>query len=173
LNSKPLPSRFITLPPVLEVNLLYNLLQSLTAEWVNFASYLTTRMKQLKKIIQHDVKGWVRCIGSERLIIRNEVVQTMRIQLILRLSIFGRELVNLRGDEIVERTKRGVVVHIATRGRVVEIFRLNLMCACDGEHKFINYPWSGKVAIEKDGRESIGYITREKKGEWFVVRYNR
>ena len=56
--------------------------------------------------------------------------------------------------------RRGVVVHIATREIMVEIFTLNLMCACDCEHKFINYTCGDKVSIEKDGRESFGYITR-------------
>lgn len=107
LNSKPLPGRLIALPPALEVNLLSTLLYSLTSEWFKFASDLTIRLKRPKKTIQDDIKGGVIYFGSERVIIRNEVARTMRMIFLLRLSIFGREHANLRGDEIIERKKKG------------------------------------------------------------------
>ena len=74
MNSKPLPGRFIALPLALEVDLLSTVRQSLTVEWIKFASDLTTELKQPMKIIQDDVKGRVRCFESERVTIRNEVV---------------------------------------------------------------------------------------------------
>ena len=69
--------------------------------------------------------------------------------MLLHLSIFGIEYANLKGNEIVETTKRGVDVHIATREIMVEIFTLTLMCACDCEHKLINHTCGGKVSIKK------------------------
>ena len=73
----------------------------------------------------------------------------MQMTLLLHLSIFGREHFNLRGYEIFERTKRGIVVHIATRERMVEIITLTLMCACDCEHNFINYTCGGKFLLRR------------------------
>ena len=80
----------------------------------------------------------------------------MRMTLLLHLSIFGIEYANLKGNEIVETTKRGVVVHIATRERMVEIFTFNLICACNCEHKLINYTCGGKVSIKKMSGNLLG-----------------
>ena len=70
----------------------------------------------------------------------------------LGLSLFGREYKNLRVGEIVQRTTAGVVLHIATRKRMADLFTMNSMCACNCEAKGINYSCSGKVVFEKNGR---------------------
>ena len=57
---------------------------------------------------------------------------------------------------------------------MVDLFTMNSMCACDCEAKGINYSCGGKVAIEKNGRQSIGYIMGERDDGWLdVVTKNR
>ena len=53
------------------------------------------------------------------MILRNDVVQTMQMTLLLYLRIFSIVHVNLREEKIVERAKRDIVVNIATREQMV------------------------------------------------------
>ena len=90
------------------------------------------------------------------------------------LSLFGREYTKLKAEEIGQRMKTGVVGHIVTRRKMVELFTMNSMCACECETKGIDYSCGGKVAIEKNGRQSIGYIMKERDDGWLeVVTRNR
>ena len=174
LNARPLPGEFKKIPLVLQPNFESTILESLTLEWVQFSNDLTTGIKRPRKVVQEDAKGCVRCLGRERVVCRNEVVRKMRFSHILGLSLFGREYKKLKAKEIVQRMKTGVVVHVATRRRMVELFTMNLMCACECEAKGINYSCGGKVAIEKNGRQSIGYIMNESDDGWLeVVTRNR
>ena len=174
LNARPLSGEFKKLPLVLQPNFESTMLESLTLEWVQFSNDLTTGIKRPRKIVQEDAKGCVRCLGRERVVCRNEVVRKMRFSHMLGLSLFGREHKKLKAKEIVQRMKTGVVAHIATRRRMVELFTMNLMCACECEAKGINYSCGGKVAIEKNGRQSIGYVMNESDDGWLeVVTRNR
>ena len=174
LNARPLPGEFKKIPLVLQPNFVSTILESLTLEWVQFSNDLTTGIKRPRKVVQEDAKGCVRCLGRERVVCRNEVVRKMRFSHILGLSLFGGEYKKLKAKEIVQRMKTGVVVHIATRRRMVKLFTMNSMCACECEAKGIDYSCAGKVAIEKNGRQSIGYIMNERDDGWLeVVTRNR
>lgn len=56
------------------MNLISTVRQSLTAEWMKFALDLATGLKRPKKIIQDDTRGGIKRFGSERVIIRNDVI---------------------------------------------------------------------------------------------------
>ena len=98
----------------------------------------------------------------------------MRLSLILGLSLFGRGYKNVKAVEIIQRTKVGVVLHIATQKRMVEIPTMNYICECNQEAKGINYTCGGKVSIEKHGMESSGHIMEERDdGLFYLVTSNR
>ena len=57
---------------------------------------------------------------------------------------------------------------------MVDLFTTNSMRACDCDAKCINYSCGGKVYIQKNGRQSIGYIMGERDDGWLdVVTRNR
>ena len=134
---------------VLQPNFVSTILESLTLEWVQFSNDLTTGLKRPRKVVHEEAKGCVRCLGSERVVCMNEVFRKMQFSHILGLSLFGSDYKKLKATEIVQRMKTGVVVHIATRRRMVKLFTMNSMCACECEAKGIDYSCGGKVAIEK------------------------
>lgn len=85
------------------------------------------------------------------------------------LTLFGNTNAKINVEEIVEKTKNGTVVHVASWERMTELFTLNSLCACDCDLNEINYTCGSKVAITKNGRESIGYAMKEEGNNWIVA----
>ena len=85
------------------------------------------------------------------------------------VALFGKEGKYFKGGEIVETTQNTTVVHIASLHRMMEIFTINSLCASNCEWKGLCYSYSSKVSIERNGRESIGYVMEEDDDNWFVA----
>ena len=108
------------MPVCLEHHFIRNVLESLTNEWVNVCKEFNGNLKRPKRTIQDCDSGTISCFGKERVMVRNELVKKVRLSTMMVLTLFGNTNAKLNVEEIVEKTKNGTVVHVASWERMKE-----------------------------------------------------
>ena len=116
--------------------------------------------------------------GRERFKLGTQLFCSFFLNYLLKLTFFGCNCSKLSPHEVVYRTKKSVVVYIASYDRLIQLFTVNGVCAFeyikDGENdgEKHRYTCGGKVVVrEKIGRmrECVGYVINERRNE-IVIR---
>ena len=104
--------------------------------------------------------------GDEDVVLGNQVYRSFHLNFLIRLSLFGDDdLGRLKNWEIIKRTKRVAVVHIASYTRMCSIFKIAGLSAVSFPKENCLYTCSGKVSllVKRSNLTMVGYVMRETK----------
>ena len=95
--------------------------------------------------------------------------RSLYVNLLLRQTLFGVTYGKMKHDEVVHKTKRVTVLHIASRDRMIQLFSIAGLCGVT-YYKVYGHCHSccGKVNCFHRGRHIIGYIPSESRNKWNV-----
>ena len=110
--------------------------------------------------------------GPERVVLRSQLYRTVTVSPLMVTTLFGKRWNKFEVGEVKKRGKKTVMVHIASRKRIAEVFTLSERCAtefiCDGGVKTC----CGKVNVQRvvgnRRRNQLGYILEDLGEEWKV-----
>ena len=166
LNDRLIPGRLYSLPPQVRNNLLDNVLYSMTLEWEQL-------VKVFKNIITHPPKRKTsQCtlyFGREKVRMRSQAYRDLFLNLLLRTTLFGVDYHKMHGHEVIYKSKKVTLVHIASYERMMHLFTLAGLCGVTF-YNIHGYTLGccGKVNIYKNGRNIVGYILEETNDKWTV-----
>ena len=169
LNKRALPAKFTFIPHVLKEDFKSKVLQSLTNEW--FVSG-TNMKRSIMKAPRRELSAMVYVFGSERIELLSKTYRVFYMSDLLKECIFGDNFSKLKKSEILTRSKRQVLIHIASNARIKKLFSLNSFTSvCETLNGKV-YSCAGKVSVIKNGREMLGYILSESGNSIKVVLAN-
>ena len=163
LNRRPIPGRYIAIH--IEVGegdgLLMNVLWSLSTDWSNMVRLLRRCITRKPKGIDSQV---VCCFGDERVRLGSQSFRKFNLPYLLRLSLFGEEYSNLHDNELVKKTVRCIVLHIASMRRVKKLLTVENECGVSFLENNRTLSCCGKVNMtNRNGGNMLGYIIDETK----------
>jgi len=109
------------------------------------------------------------CFGDERLRLGSQSFRKFNLPYLLRLSLFGEEYSNLHDNELVKKTARRIVLHIASMRRVKKLFTVENECGVSFLEINRTLSCCGKVKMKnRNGGNMLGYIIDETKLEFKI-----
>ena len=99
--------------------------------------------------------------GLESVILHRQIYRTFHFSHLINISIFGIGYGNLRKYELVWKTNKRVLIHLASLERIESLLTLNDLCASNVSVDGLGYSCCGKVNIRNGGRSMIGYVVNE------------
>ena len=109
---------------------------------------------------------------SERIELLSKTYRVFYMTDLLKEFIFGDNFNKLKKSKIITRSKRQVLIHIASNARIKKLFTLNSFTSiCETSNSKV-YSCAGKVSVRKNGRELLGYILSESGNSIKVVLAN-
>ena len=96
------------------------------------------------------------------------------LSLLLRQSLFGVNNNIFLEKEIVRKTKKKTLIHIASTRRMKDIFSQNGECASSFQYKspsnvpLMERTCAGKVFLTLKGKKLIGYVVDEDYDQWMI-----
>ena len=162
INQLPIIGAFDAIPSVLYDGMNKHILASLTIDYDRFNTIIRNAIKK-KSRVSDSIK--IKRFGKEFVILGSQIFRSFHLNHLLLLTFFGLNFSLLSNDEIVHRTKRTTLIHIASRKRIVEIFSKNDVCPFESVDEKSNmiHTCSGKVVVRSklSLRECIGYVVDE------------
>ena len=112
--------------------------------------------------------------GDEEVVLGNQVYRAFHLNFLVRLVLLGDDFDGLKEWEIVKKTKRVVVIHIASYTRMCKLFQIAGLSAVSFLKDSFTYTCAGKVSLlsKSSNLTMIGYVMRETKSS-FTVRCGR
>jgi hypothetical protein len=160
VNSLPILGSFTEIPTNITN---HHIIHSLTLEHNRFVTFIHNILKKTSGFNKDSMK--TKKIGNERIKLGYQVFRSFFINHLLKLSFLGPNNCKLNDNEIVHRYKKSVVVHIASMKRVIDLFRMNGVCAFEFKKNDFLVSCSGRVSVRKrmqrTGQEGIGYILKD------------
>ena len=156
LNALPIPGKFYDLPDQISNQ---HILESMTIDWA-----ATT--KRFRSCLLHGNKRGISlreyAFGNERVILQSQAYLRFHLNYLLKQSLFGVDCSKLTRRELVWKSKKQELVHIASMRRMNELMELKNLTATCYTRENIKYTCCGKVNIEyEDGKNMIGYVIDE------------
>jgi hypothetical protein len=106
-------------------------------------------------------------------VIQNQVFWNFHMNKLLNNVLFGYGYAKLYDHKIVHKTKKQIVIHIASRQRMTELFSLNGLVACSQARHGMMFTCCGKVGlVNLAGQSIIGYIMQENNNSLSVLLEN-
>ena len=171
VNQLPILGAFTSLPETLQPNTEQMVMKSLTLEYDRLRTYIHNGLKKTQPFTD-SVKE--KTFGRERFELGTQLFRSFFLNYLLKLTFFGSNCSKLSPHEVVYRTNKSVVVHIASHDRMIELFTMNGVCAFeykkdgDNDGETHRYTCGGKVIVkEKRGRmrECVGYVMSERRND--------
>jgi hypothetical protein len=156
LNSRPIPGKFLSFPDGACDH--PEVLNAMTLDWARMVSLFRTCVTRRQKQTQSSVSVF---FGKEKVHIINQSYRRFEVNELIRLCLFGKDLGKLRVDEVVLRSKKMCLIHIASEQRMRNLFTQEGLCASSFMITGFRHTCSGKVNTMKDGKNCIGYIVDE------------
>ena len=171
LNQRPVPGKLYSIPSPIggEDKDMFrdNVLESLTLEWRKIVRVLKTSITRRATAKLSSRKY---TFGSEVVSIQSQSFRDIDFSLLLLLSIFGgKDYSTMRADEIIKKTTRVTLLHIASQRRMDDLFTLSGLSATTFYTPSTVMTCSGKVNIlTVRERNILGYIVDERNNMWKV-----
>ncbi len=86
----------------------------------------------------------------------------------MRLCILGIGDSRLNKSEIVYKSKKVRIIHLASMRRVNKLFNLSGLCATQTKSLGVKYSCCGRVSLQRNGKTTIGFILDEVRNKWLV-----
>ena len=159
LNMLPIQGKFNDIPYELNTTSLEdNIKTSLTLDWAAVVKFFRNFL--IRKSRNGESKR-VLVFGKERVQLRSQVYRAIHLNYLLKLTLFGSEFSNLFNYEVIERTKKQVLIHLASKRRVNEILSIYGLSASSHHMNGIDYCCCAKVNAEENNRSITGYVIDE------------
>ena len=102
---------------------------------------------------------------------QKQVFWYFQLNKLLKAVLFGIGFEKIHNNyELVYKTKKEVVIHIASMQRMRDIFSLNGLEPCHQERRGMMYACSAKVSLlNRSGQSIIDYVTKEDNDNLFVL----
>ena len=111
--------------------------------------------------------------GKEWVKLQSQSYRDIQMSYLLKLTIFGPNKCNLKSNEVVYKTKKIMVVNIASKKRFDMLFVKEGCCVTEFTIKSNGIITAcGKVNIMRNGKNIIGYILEETKMIWKIILKN-
>ena len=178
LNMVPLPGTFRSFPkeiskkPRISGNKLLEELvfDSLKCDWEMVCKVIKSSITCHPRVVDSQRKYKV---GREMVVIQNQVFWNFHMNKLLNNVLFGYGYAKLYDHEIVHKSKKQIVIHIASRQRMTELFSLNGLVACSQARHGMMFTCCGKVGlVNSAGQSIIGYIMQENNNSLSVLLEN-
>ena len=171
INQLPIIGAFASIPQNIINNKDELVLISLTKEFSRFASTMHRVLKSSPCVVEG--KKYKR-FGKEVVLLGSQLFRNFFLNHLLQVTFFGSNYSSLFDHEIVHRTKATVIIHIASKARMVDIFECNQVRPF--EYKKDNdettiHTCSGKVILKEKNSEKddVGYIMEEDRYDGTIV----
>lgn len=158
LNSRPIPGKFLAFTDGVYCDN-SAVLDSMSLDWARMVSLFRSCITRRQPV--NRTSGVSVLFGREKVNILNQTYRRFEINELIRLCLFGRDLGKLQQDEVVLRTKKTCVIHIASEERMRSLFTKEGLCATSFMIKQCRNTCSRKVNTVKNGKLCIGYILNE------------
>ena len=144
-------------------------ISSVELDWSRFvSSYKFAILHQ--KVGKHPSKSY--CFGTERVMVRNQVIKTFKISKILTFTLFGSSFSKLCKSSIINRSNTKAIIHIASMREMRDIFTFAGECSAYIHNHETDYIHTccGKVRLQVNDKFIAGYIldSDESNGTWTV-----
>ena len=171
LNQRPIPGKLYSIPNAIggqDASLVANcVLEALTVEWQKLVRSMKCFITRRPRAILSSKKYK---FGSEVVLIQSQSFRAIDFSLLLQLTLFGgKDYKNMRAHEVIKRTNRLTLLHIASQRRMDAIFTISGLSATTFHTTSTVMTCSGKVNIETaQKRNLLGYILDERNHRWKV-----
>ena len=170
LNSRKLKGKFVSIPNDITCELNNHVMDTLTYEWqkliVIMRNSITKAQSRTKTCLTYK-------FGKESVRLGSQSYRDISTSYLLELTIFGKNKCNLKQREIVYKTKKIMIVNIASKARFDELFIKEGRSATEFSNKHNGiHTASGKVNILRNGKNIIGYILEETNTVWKIILMN-
>ena len=156
LNSRPVPGLFLQVPDDINNNIL---LQSINSEWEVLVANLKRCIVRPPRRRDSILK---RCFGKEVVKIGAQVLRVLNISVTLQTVIFGNDHSKLQDSKLIFNSKKRVLIHIASRRRMEELFTNMGQCGVTFEKDNILFCCSGKVSLKnRNNKNVVGFVVNE------------
>lgn len=169
LNARKLPGKFVNIPINIKDKLHNHVMDSLTYEWESLIKVLKNSITSAPKRILA-IKKYK--FGHELVTLHSQSYRDIKLSYILELTIFGQGYNNLLKKEIIKKTNKTMLVHIASKERMDVLFSKEDYCATEFVIKTFGggiVTTAGKVNVLRYGKNMQGYILKQKYNKWLVL----
>ena len=163
LNLLPVKGKLKRIPGALKLpSLNLNVIDSLTHDWSYIVALFRSAIVRKSRSGESERRYQ---FGDEEVVLGNQIYRSFHLNYLVRLSLFGDDFAGLKDWEIIKKTRRVTVVHIASFTRVCKIFEIAGLSAVLFPKGSILYSCAGKVSLVSKGSNlaMVGYIIRETK----------
>ena len=141
-------------------------LKSMNTDLSKFVSLMHNSVRRGSRIIDSTV---CRSFGKERVMVKSKNFRSIFLNHLLKLTYFGVNFSYIRENEISNRTKKTIVIHIHSRDRIEDLFEIagvspfSVLEKNDNKKK---YGCSGRIILKKKGSrlQVSGYVISESNG---------
>ena len=170
LNARKLPGKFITVPNNITHDLNNNVMDSLTYEWKKFISIMKN---SITKPPRRTLASLTYKFGKELVRLQSQSYRDIHMSYLLQLTIFGNKGSNLKCNEMIYKSTKTMLVHIASKQRMDSLLKKEGCCATEYPTKNKGIiTASGKVNIIRNEKNILGYILEETNSKWKIILKN-
>jgi hypothetical protein len=156
LNLRKVPGKFLSFPDGdCDHPEVFN---AMTLDWARMVSLFRSCITRRQKETQSCVHIF---FGKEKVHINNQSYRRFEVNQLIRTCLFGKDLCKLRLDEVILKSKKKCLIHIASEQRMRSLFTQEGLCASSFTINGFRQTCSGKVNTVKDGKNCVGYIVDE------------
>ena len=161
INMLPILGVFNEIPPIVTNK---EIKESMSQDHYKLVSTISNMLRNTKMSIQDTTLK--KKFGKESVEMGNKVYKSFYLSYLLKLSFFGYNYECLHNrNEVIEKKKKSVIVHIRSMERIVNLFYKNGISAFSvlDQDKDLLYSCAGKVILlhTSSNKEEIGYIIKE------------
>ena len=176
INQLPIIGAFDSIPQNIINNKDELILTSLTKEFSRFVSFMH-RVLRSNPSVPESKKH--KRFGKEVVLLGSQLFRKFFLNHLLQVTFFGLNYSSLFDHEIVHRTKATVIIHIASKARMVDLFECNKVRPFEYKKKDDDkndeertiQTCSGKVIIKEKNteKEGVGYIMEEDRYDGTII----
>ena len=159
----PNDGKFTNVPCDLYANLEREVLASLSNDWMHFVNIMKSSI--MRKGSHMGTSTKVYTFGKEKITMKNQVYRSFHFNYLMELTMFGSNpsFSLLFPYEVVHRTKKQTIIHIASYSRLSSLFTFGGIDASMFEKDGLKFVCCGKVTLKmnRDGRICVGYVIDE------------
>ena len=162
INTLPVIGAFVKVPDVIANSGMNDTIcEAMTLEFDRFIAFIRSMLQKNECFLESTKE---KTFGNESFLLQSQIFRSFFLNPLLKLTFFGKNNSNFYKDEIVYKTGSVQVIHIASQQRMIDLFKINGVCAfvflnSDG----IKISCGGKVVVKHrtSNLEGIGYVISE------------
>ena len=112
LNSRKLPGKFVSISNDITCELNNHIMDSLTCDWKKL---IIIMRNSITKPPRRTLASLTYKFGKESVKLQSQSIQDIQMSYLLELTIFGKNKCNLKSNEVVYKTKKIMIVNVASK----------------------------------------------------------